>query len=100
MGGMAEEIPVTQARAGFADLVNRVVYGRERIVVTRHGRAIAALVSADDLARLEAFEQGEAGTTVVRLGGGPVVQQPPVAPGQPSPARYDIAARHRPPDAG
>ncbi|WP_254709360.1 type II toxin-antitoxin system Phd/YefM family antitoxin, partial [Streptomyces lunaelactis] len=34
---MAYEIPVTQARAELAELINRVVYGGERVVVTRHG---------------------------------------------------------------
>ncbi len=91
---MAEEIPVTQARAEFAELVNRVVYGGERIVVTRHGRAIVALVSADDLARLEELDNAE--PTVIRLGGG--VTGAPAAPPPSSPTRYDIAARYQPPD--
>ena len=59
---MAYEIPVTQARAELADLINRVVYGGERVVVTRHGKPLVALVSADDLRRLEELEgPGEPG---------------------------------------
>ncbi|MFF0744813.1 type II toxin-antitoxin system Phd/YefM family antitoxin [Streptomyces sp. NPDC004111] len=50
---MTYEIPVTQARAELADLINRVVYGGERVVVTRHGKPLVALVSAADLERLE-----------------------------------------------
>lgn len=50
---MAYEIPVTQARAELADLINRVVYGGERVVVTRHGKPLVALVSAADLEQLE-----------------------------------------------
>ncbi|MFD4901862.1 type II toxin-antitoxin system Phd/YefM family antitoxin [Streptomyces sp. NPDC058411] len=50
---MAYEIPVTQARAELAELINRVVYGGERVVVTRHGKPLVALVSAADLQRLE-----------------------------------------------
>jgi prevent-host-death family protein len=50
---MAYEIPVTQARAELAELINRVVYGGERVVVTRHGKPLVALVSASDLERLE-----------------------------------------------
>ncbi|MEU6303770.1 type II toxin-antitoxin system Phd/YefM family antitoxin [Streptomyces chartreusis] len=50
---MAYEIPVTQARAELADLINRVVYGGERVVVTRHGKPLVALVSASELERLE-----------------------------------------------
>ncbi|WP_328540012.1 type II toxin-antitoxin system Phd/YefM family antitoxin [Streptomyces sp. NBC_00344] len=53
---MVYEIPVTQARAELADLINRVVYGGERVVVTRHGKPLAALVSAADLERLEKAE--------------------------------------------
>jgi prevent-host-death family protein len=55
---MAEEIPVTQARADFAELVNRVVYAGERIVMTRHGKPLVALVSAADLERLEQLDHG------------------------------------------
>lgn len=54
---MAYEIPVTQARAELADLINRVVYGGERVVVTRHGKPLVALVSAADLERLDALEE-------------------------------------------
>jgi prevent-host-death family protein len=50
---MTYEIPVTQARAELADLINRVVYGGERVVVTRHGKPLVALVSAADLEKLE-----------------------------------------------
>ncbi|WP_406325804.1 type II toxin-antitoxin system Phd/YefM family antitoxin [Streptomyces niveus] len=57
---MAYEIPVTQARAELADLINRVVYGEERVVVTRHGKPLVALVSAADLARLENLKTEEA----------------------------------------
>ncbi|MFH8793279.1 type II toxin-antitoxin system Phd/YefM family antitoxin [Streptomyces sp. NPDC017941] len=57
---MAYEIPVTQARAELADLINRVVYGSERVVVTRHGKPLVALVSADDLRRLDEIDQAEA----------------------------------------
>jgi prevent-host-death family protein len=94
---MAHEVPVTQARAEFADLVNRVVYGGERIVMTRHGKAIVALVPAADLDRLEQLDQPEP-MTVVRLSAEPTSQ-----PGRSQPAperRLDIAAQHRPPHGG
>ncbi|WP_369221504.1 type II toxin-antitoxin system Phd/YefM family antitoxin [Streptomyces sp. R39] len=54
---MAYEIPVTQARAELAELINRVVYGGERVVVTRHGKPLVALVSATDLERLEELSE-------------------------------------------
>lgn len=47
--GMESEIPVTEARAQFSELVNRVGYGKERIVLTRHGKPLVALVPAEDV---------------------------------------------------
>jgi len=90
---MAYEIPVTQARAELADLINRVVYGGERVVVTRHGKPLVALVSADDLRRLE--EQGErpepAEEPVIGTVAG--VREVPSAPRERQ--RFGIAAEHR-----
>ncbi|MET7641439.1 type II toxin-antitoxin system Phd/YefM family antitoxin [Streptomyces sp. NPDC005438] len=56
---MAYEIPVTQARAELAELINRAVYGGERVVITRHGKPLVALVSAADLERLDQLDQRE-----------------------------------------
>lgn len=56
---MAHEVPVTQARAELAELFNRVVYAGERVVVTRHGKPLVALVSAADLRRLEEIERAD-----------------------------------------
>ena len=39
---MTREVPVTQARADLAELVSRVGYSGERILLTRHGKALAA----------------------------------------------------------
>ncbi|GAA5609553.1 hypothetical protein Spla01_00683 [Streptomyces platensis] len=57
MTSMAYEIPVTQARAELAELINRVVYGGERVVVTRHGKPLVALVSAAELEQLDSAAQ-------------------------------------------
>ncbi|MGW0562542.1 type II toxin-antitoxin system Phd/YefM family antitoxin [Streptomyces sp. NPDC003016] len=88
---MAYEIPVTQARAELADLINRVVYGGERVVVTRHGKPLVALVSAADLARLEEEQQEAAEERVV--GSVSVIGSAPSAPGERR--RFGIAAEHR-----
>jgi prevent-host-death family protein len=87
---MAYEVPVTQARAEFADLVNRVVYGGERVVLTRHGKPIAALVSAADLERLDQEPAAEQ-ETVIRLS-----SEAPGLVEQPVRRPMDIAARARP----
>jgi prevent-host-death family protein len=102
MADMAYEIPVTQARAELADLINRVVYGDERVVVTRHGKPLVGLVSAADLERLERLdaadgqepEPEEIISTVSRFGGaggGAAVPQ--------EARRFGIAAEHRGPAA-
>ena len=44
---------MTQARADLAELVSRVGYTGERILLTRHGKALAALVPVSDLEALE-----------------------------------------------
>jgi prevent-host-death family protein len=101
---MDYSVPVTQARAEFADLINRAAYGHERIVITRHGRVIAALISAEDLEKLAALDQAQPG--IVRLGGGPI-GGPGMssAPGEESfglaaraPEETDPGARQRPAD--
>jgi methylated-DNA-[protein]-cysteine S-methyltransferase len=47
-------LPASEARADFSDVINRVAYGGERIVLERYGRHVAALVPMADFARLEA----------------------------------------------
>ncbi len=90
MGSMAYEIPVTQARAELAELINRVVYGGERVVVTRHGKPLVALVSAADLERLESMrEAAEEQVTSAVSSVHPVTS----APGERG--RFGIAAEHR-----
>lgn len=50
------KLAATTLRSAFADTVNRVAYQGERIALERHGKTVAALVSADDLELLEALE--------------------------------------------
>ncbi|MEU7470644.1 type II toxin-antitoxin system Phd/YefM family antitoxin [Streptomyces sp. NPDC044984] len=90
---MAYEIPVTQARAELADLINRVVYGGERVVVTRHGKPLVALVSADDLRRLE--ELGKAREPAEEQVVSTVAGVREVASAPRERQRFGIAAEHR-----
>ena len=46
-------LPASEARAGFSEILNRVAFGGERIVLERHGRHVAAMVPMADLAVLE-----------------------------------------------
>jgi len=92
MGSMAYEIPVTQARAELADLINRVVYGAERVVVTRHGKPLVALVSAADLERLEKLDAVGDEQVISSVSG---VREVASAPRERQ--RFGIAAEHRGP---
>jgi len=49
-------IDVSAARDSMSDTINRVSYGKERIVIRRHGRDLAALVPIEDLRFLEDLE--------------------------------------------
>lgn len=42
-------VTVADARSDLAELLNRVAYGKERLVITRHGREVAAIVPVEDL---------------------------------------------------
>ena len=44
------------ARDNFADTLNRVSYSKERVVIRRHGKDIAAVVPIEDLQFLEELE--------------------------------------------
>ena len=50
------ELSISEARDSLADIINRVVYQGERVILRRHGKAVAAPVSASDLERLAALE--------------------------------------------
>lgn len=47
------ELASKDAARGFSDAVSRAEYGRERIVLTRRGRRVAAIVPLADLDVLE-----------------------------------------------
>src|SRR5882672_9250954 len=46
-------IPATEAREKLADILNDVAFRGERVLLERHGKSIAAVVSVEDLELLE-----------------------------------------------
>ena len=52
----AARVSAGKVRQDFAETVNRVAYGGERIVLDRRGRSLAALIPLEDLALLEELE--------------------------------------------
>jgi prevent-host-death family protein len=53
---MSETKRISEARGEFSTLVNRAAYRQERVVLTRHGKPIAAIISKEDLEYFEALE--------------------------------------------
>ena len=53
---MTTTIATADARKNFADIVNKVAYGSEPVVLTRRGQEIAAIVSMEELELLRAIE--------------------------------------------
>jgi prevent-host-death family protein len=49
-------LDATTARDEFADMLNRAAYGKERVVLTRRGRELAAVVPIEDVRLLEELE--------------------------------------------
>jgi prevent-host-death family protein len=51
-----EDISIADLRARLGDLVARVSYKHDRVVVTKHGKPVAALISVEDLEFFEKLE--------------------------------------------
>jgi prevent-host-death family protein len=49
-------ISTVAARQGFSDVLNRAAYGKERVVLSRRGKPVAAVVPIEDISALEALE--------------------------------------------
>jgi antitoxin Phd len=53
---MTTKISTADARKHFSNIVNRVSFGKEPIILTRRGEEIAALVAIDELRLLQELE--------------------------------------------
>ncbi len=49
-------IKASTVRDNFGETLNRVAYGKERVVIDRHGKALVAMVPIEDLRFLEELE--------------------------------------------
>jgi prevent-host-death family protein len=49
-------ITAAKARENFAEIINQVAYGKERMVLTRRGRELVAVIPIEDLKTLLALE--------------------------------------------
>ena len=51
-----QAITTVAARQNFSELINRVAYGKDRVLLTRRSRPLVAVVPIEDIALLEAIE--------------------------------------------
>lgn len=56
MSATAPQMTAKEAREKFSDLVNRTAFAKERVVLTRNKRQVAAVVPVEDLELLELLE--------------------------------------------
>lgn len=49
-------LAATELRQKSAEVINRVAYAGDRVLLSRHGKAVAAVVSVGDLELLQALE--------------------------------------------
>jgi prevent-host-death family protein len=53
------QMAASAAREEFAEVLNRVAYGKERIVLHRHGKPLVAIIPVEDLQLLERLIEEE-----------------------------------------
>jgi len=53
---MLNTVSTAEARKKLAEIVNKVAYGKEPVVLTRRGEEIAALISMEELELLQLIE--------------------------------------------
>ena len=49
-------VSAVQVRKRLAEVINRAAFGKERVILARRGKAVAAIVSIEDVELLEALE--------------------------------------------
>jgi len=49
-------VSTREARENFSDVVNRAAYGKERVILTRRGKPVVAVVPIADIELLEALD--------------------------------------------
>jgi prevent-host-death family protein len=87
--GDATVVSTKQLRESLAEILNRVAYGGEQVVVTRHGRPFVAIVATYDLQACQALEDRGDAAEVERMDAGGLADEPAAA-------LDDVVRRHGP----
>lgn len=53
---MIETVTTAEARKNLSEIISKVAYGKEPVVLTRRGEKIAALISMEELELLQLIE--------------------------------------------
>lgn len=53
------KMTTVEARENFSELINQAAYGKERVVLTRRGKELVAIVPLSDLDSLRSNESAE-----------------------------------------
>ena len=53
-----------EARENFSDLINKAAYGNERVILTRRGKALAAVIPLTDLDSIKPIENNTVATDI------------------------------------
>jgi prevent-host-death family protein len=70
---------IREVKQSFSQYLNRVAYGRERLIIHSRGKPKAALVSMEDLRRLEAADAAAHTLVIEQWNGQPYAPGAPVA---------------------
>ena len=62
-----ERVNIAEARKQFSELVARVAYTGERVIIERRGKPMVAMISIEDLKRLEELAEAKAAIRQQRL---------------------------------
>ena len=54
---MAKKVGVAEAKRDFSELMSRVALQKERYIIERRGKAVAALVNVEELKKIEALPE-------------------------------------------
>ena len=53
---MLDKLTASEARRNFSDILNRAAFGRERVIIHRGKKAVAAIIPIEDYNFLEELE--------------------------------------------
>ena len=56
---MPRDISITEAKAKLSEIINRIIYNTEEVIITKKGKQIAALIPFEKYNRLFTSEKSE-----------------------------------------